>query len=205
MDTHDTAETPDSPQGPTTSGPSRTSRPWGRYAVVAGVSALALAGAATIGAVASNGPRMEAAGDVGADRVIVMPARSAAEHARSGEHRGPRMMDPAARAEQRAARLAALATELGIDADALTAAADALHTELDAERDALREELTDATVEERREARLAFAEERRTRMRELLIGLGADADTVDALLADHAADHGPMSRRGPRAGHSGGR
>ena len=205
MDTHDTAETPDSPQGPTTSGSARASRPWGRYAVVAGVSALALVGAATIGAIASNSPRMEAARDVGADRVIVVPARSAAVHARSGEHRGPGRMDPAARAEQRAARLAGLAADLGVDADALTAAADALHAELDAERDALREELADATVEERREAMQAFAEERRARMRELLIGLGADADAVDAVLAEHAADHGPMSRRGPRAGLSGGR
>ena len=209
MDNNDTAETPDSPQDPTTSASARTSRRLGRSAVIAGVSALALVGAATIGAVALKGPRLEAARDVRADRVIVMPARSAVVHARSGEHRGPGTMDPAARAaardEQRAERLSELGSELGIDADALAAAVDGLHAELDAERDALREELADATVEARREAMQAFAEERRARMRELLLGLGADADAVDAVLAEHAAEHGPMSRRGPRAGHSSGR
>jgi hypothetical protein len=237
MDTPDTSPTPGSPQEPVapasgapqppTSGTARASRPWGRYAVIAGVSALALVGAATIGAAALKGPRLEAARDVrmdgsaahapgamargrAVDRVIVMPARASVELAHAGDRRdgartGPRGMDAAAREEQRAERLADLASELGLEADAVIAAVDGLHTELDAERDALREELADATVEERREAMQAFAEERRARMRELLIGLGADAEAVDAVLAEHAAEHGPMSRRGPRAGHSGGR
>ena len=234
-DTPNTPETPETPEAPatpaadaTTPGPApRAARPWGRSAMVAGVSALALVGAATLGALAVRGPGLDAvrhdravgegtraAGPMArgrsTDRVLVMPARVTVERSamaahRDGQRPGGAMMDPAAREAQRAARLAELATELGIDPDALTTAADTLHEELDAERDALREELADATAEERRAAMQAFAEELRARMRVLLIDLGADADAVDALLADHAAERGPMSRRGPRAGHTGGR
>lgn len=244
MDTPNTPETPETPEAPETpatlgaeasasappSAP-RAGRPWGRYALVAGVSALALVGAATLGAIAVRGPAFEAlrherAGGDGThgagpsagpmargradERVLVMPARITVERAVRAAHReeprlGPARMDAAAREQQRTARLAELATELDLELDALTAAVDALHEELDAERDALREELADAPVDERRAAMQSLAEDRRARMRAVLIDLGADADAIDALLAEHAAEHGSMAPRGPRAGGLGGR
>jgi hypothetical protein len=110
---------------------------------------------------------------------------------RSAEHR-------ADRSEQREARLSELATALDLDVVELTEAVDALHASRDAERAALREELADATPEERRAAMQTAMRAGRDQMRELLIGLGADEDAVDTLLAEHAG-------RGGRAGMMAGR
>ena len=225
MDTPETPATPATPQDPAipaaADAPSTRSRARraGRYAAIAGVSALALIGAGTVGAMVVAGPRMEAVrdvrigmGDGSVHAGATMQRGPAAMRAQAIHDRGSRGMagsrvmgDPAARMaereEQRAARVAELATALDLDVAELTEAVDALHVELDAERAALRAELADATPMERREAMLGLREDRQARMRDLLVGLGADADAVDALLAEHAAEHaGSHAGRFRRAG-----
>lgn len=75
----DTPEIPVSPETP------RTSRSWGRTAVIVGVSALALVGAATIGAIAAKSPIMEATGEVRSDvRSMSPPMRTANPGGRGG-------------------------------------------------------------------------------------------------------------------------
>lgn len=204
------------PMNPEATGVPRAPRRWRRDAIVAGVTAITVLGAAAVGAAVVRGPdgiAMRAAGqhagpDGGAamradhgPQVRVLRARLAAGEAHGAQRAmrgaGAGRPDPAERAE----RLATLADELGIDVDALTTAVEALHEELDAERTALREELADLDVEARRAAMQAFAEERQARMRTLLIDLGADPAAVDA----HLAEHAERAERGPRAGRHGGR
>lgn len=238
MDAPETPKTPEPVNAPRTphdaasaiSMPRATgaARRWGRTVVIAGVSALALVGAATLGAVTVRGLNMEAAhedrtfnrmGGTSAssgapmargrdtDHVRVMSTRETDGRAHFGERAGAGRMSPDAREELWSARLSAVATELGLESDALIDAMDALGDEFVAEGAARREELSDATAQERREAMVSLAEGRRTRVRDLLIGLGADAAAVDALLEERTADgvgqRGPMSRRGPHAGGPG--
>ena len=187
-------------------------RRWARTAGIAGITALALVGAATIGAVAVGGPRLAAVRDDGPhaggpgrampERVMMVPARDAGDRLgrayASGHRDGVR--STVDRAESRTARIEELATALDLDVAELTDAVTALHAEREAERAALREELADATPEERRAAMQAAMEAGRERMRELLVGLGADAEAVDALLAEHAGPHEGRHRAGMRAG-----
>lgn len=230
MDSMDTPETPEVGGTPTAvdaASTPRRARRWGRSAAIAGVSALALIGAGTVGALAIAGPRVEAVRDArmgiaeGPAHARVAGQRGPAAMRAQGDHGGAAhgtgrsqapgglrgMGDPAARMadreEQRAARLAELATELGLDPAALTEAVEALHEEMDGARAALREELTDATREERRDAMFALREDRQARMHALLSGLGADADAVDALLAEHAGSNaGRFGRAGAMSGRS---
>lgn len=218
MDTPDTPDTPTTPDAPgaSTNDAARTgrSRPWGRYALVAGVTSIALVGAAFAGAAIAGGPRVVAMARDGEHvtvagpqhvgvRVAVRPIDLAQRGPGVADrvHRdGARAADPAQREE----RLAALADELGIDADELLAAAEALHEELDAERDALREELAGLDPAERRARMLELAAERRERMTQLLVELGADPADVEAALDARAAEAQHGARRGPRGGLRGG-
>lgn len=201
--TADATTTPTAPRG---------RRRWLRVVGLTGVTALALIGAVAIGAVLVGGPRLAAdrdrdahAGPQGGprERVAMVPARASAERMgrayASGHRDGVRSAEHRAdRSEQREARLSELATALDLDVVELTEAVDALHASRDAERAALREELADATPEERRAAMQTAMRASRDQMRELLIGLGADEDAVDTLLAEHAG-------RGGRAGMMAGR
>lgn len=183
-------------------------RRWARTAGIAVVTALALVGAATIGAVLLGGPRLAAVRDGGPhaggpERVMMITARDPGGRLgrayASGHRDGVRATVD--RAGSRTARIEELATALDLDVAELTDAVETLHAEREAERAALREELADATPEERRAAMQAAMEAGRERMRELLVGLGADVDAVDALLAEHAGPHeGRPGRGGMRAG-----
>lgn len=208
----DDAATPGAQEGSTpgsgdtpvpTDGTSATGRRrWARTAGIAGVTALALVGAATVGAVLVGGPRIAAVRDGGPhaggpERVMMVPAGAPGgplgRAYASGHRDGVR--SSVDREERQAARIEELATALDLDAAELTEAVEALHAEREAERAALREELADATPEERRAAMQAAREAGRERMRELLVGLGADPDAVDALLAEHAASHAGRAGR----------
>lgn len=156
--------------GPQAAGRTRRARRIGRTAVIGGVGALAIIGAATLGAVAVNGPQADL------ERVAFSPV-AAGHHGVAGPQG---RMDPAAREERRAEHLAELATELDVDAEELATAVGTLR-------------------EERMAAREARMAEHQGQERDLLIGLGADPDAVDAHLAERAERQGRMLRRGPQA------
>lgn len=171
MDTPE-MDTPDEAgsTGPEAAGRTGRARRIGRTAVIGGVGALAVIGAATLGAVAVKGPQADL------ERVAFSPA-AAGQHGVAGPLG---RMDPAEREERRAEHLAELATELDVDADELGTAVGTLREERMATR----------------EARMA---EQQAEVRDLLIGLGADPDAVDAHLAERAERPGRMLRRGPQA------
>jgi len=141
------------------------------FAIAAGATALALAGAALVSLPSS----------AVADDANAMPRMhaQAPDHMRPAErmqHRGEG--DPA----ERAAHMAELAGQLGVDADALVATMEALRADLDVDRAALME----LEPEARRDAMRAFADERREIMTAALEELGVDP----AVLAEHRAEHG---------------
>lgn len=151
--------------------------------------ALALVGAASVGM-----PSTATAED--AAQMAYMQAQDA------GQMRGAERMqrpDHGAPA-QRAARIDALAVELGIDAAVLSATLEALRADMDAERDAMRATLMALEPAARREAMRAFADERRAVMASALEGLGVDPAVLAALQAERRAEHGAQrgGQRGPQ-------
>ena len=218
MDTPDTPNTPNSQDTPDVpaSGATRggRTRPWGRYALIAGVSAIALVGASFAGAAIAGGARVVAMAS-GGDHSMLAPRAFAdgrgAVRPVDLAQRGGGMVDRAHRERfgaadpaQREERLAALAEELGIDADALLAAVEDLHAELDVERDALRDELADLEPADRRARMLELADARREALTALLVELGADPVDVEAALDARDAEAHDGGRRGQRGGLRGG-
>ena len=171
---------------PTTPPTSSRRRP---LAIAAGVATLALAGAAFVSLpstaaaeVAGDGPRMQAHGPEqmrGAERM---------------QHRD--QVDPA----ERAAHMAELAEQLGVDADALSAAMEALRADMDAEREATRATLMELEPEARREAMSELADGRRAAMTAALTELGIDPAVLAEHRAEHRAEHGSEhgAERGPQ-------
>jgi hypothetical protein len=165
-----------------------------------GAAVLALAGAAFVTLPGSA----VAAETVGAQGPHAM--EGAQMH--RADHAARRMaIDPA----ERAAHLAELAGELGVDPDALSATMEALRAEMEAQRTTLRESMTELEPAERRAAMTALAEERRAAMAAALEAIGIDPARLAELREEHRAEHRAErgvegeGRRGPgHAGHRGG-
>lgn len=185
-------------------------RSWRRYALIAGVSAIALVGASFAGAAIAGGPRFVALARGGEHPMLAPQAfadgRGAVRPVDLAQ-RGGGMADRAHRGRfgaadpaQREERLAALAEELGIDTDALLAAVEDAHAELDVERDVLRDELADLEPADRRARMLELAEARREALTALLVELGADPVDVEAALDAQDAEAHDGVRHGPRGG-----
>lgn len=151
---------------------------------------------------------------------VSMPSTATAEDAAhmprmqghdAGQMRGAeRMQRPHHDAPaQRAAHIEELAVELGVDAAVLGATMEALHADMDVERDAMRATLMELEPAARQAAMRAFADERRAVMAGALEGLGVDPAALAALQAEHRAEHGPEhgpehgAQRGPQQ-HRGG-
>jgi hypothetical protein len=158
-------------------------------ALAVGITTLALAGAALISlpdsAVAQDevdAPRMQA------HTVHQMRGAEGMQHRNR--------IDPA----ERAARMAEMAEQFGVDPVALSATMEALRADMGVERDVMRDALMQLEPEARREAMREFSEERRTAMIAALEALGVDPDVFAQHQAERQAErgseHGPRQHRG---------
>lgn len=133
-----------------------------------------------------------------------------AEESETRAPMGPRMGSIQERAhghadvdpEHRAAHLAELAADLGVDADALAETMAAVRSSLDAQRATMHEDLAGLDRDARRAAMTASAEERRGLMAEALAELGVDPDAFAQHRADHdhsdRSEHAQRQQRGPQ-------